>query len=216
LKTLEKINRKGNRNSTKIGKANSAQGSPLSLARARARAPTCPLCLTGGSRLSAQPRAPSLPRSLAAPWDRSIGAVALTRARSLSLSLSTPPTPLVSVSLTSHPRSPRRGRATSARSPATTEPRTSFEPHALLAHLPSSICALCLALSLSLMLCPREPRTSATARRRPPPVPWLPLRPRPVQSHGELCLAISFSGHPSVCPFPPWFCQSALTGVVLA
>jgi hypothetical protein len=36
LKTLEKINRKGNRNSRKKKKANSAQTSPLSPARARA------------------------------------------------------------------------------------------------------------------------------------------------------------------------------------
>ena len=90
--------------------------------------------------------------------------------------------------------------------------RTPFEPRALLAHLPSSICALCPALSL----CPREPRTSATARRHPPPVPWPPLRLRPVQCHGELHLAISLSGHPSVCPFPPWFSRFALTEVILA
>jgi hypothetical protein len=38
LKTLEKINRKGITNSRKIGKANSAQGSPLSPARPRVRA----------------------------------------------------------------------------------------------------------------------------------------------------------------------------------
>jgi hypothetical protein len=39
LKTLEKINRKGNRNSRKKEKAISAQVSPISLARARLRAP---------------------------------------------------------------------------------------------------------------------------------------------------------------------------------
>jgi hypothetical protein len=103
LKTLEKINRKGNRNSRKIGKANSAQGSPSSPARALVS-----LCLIGGSRLSVQARAPSLSRSLAAPWDRPVGAVALARARSLSLCPTDPP---VSASLTSRPRSPRRGRA---------------------------------------------------------------------------------------------------------
>jgi hypothetical protein len=37
LKTLEKINRKGIRNSRKIGKANSAQGNPLRPARMRPR-----------------------------------------------------------------------------------------------------------------------------------------------------------------------------------
>jgi hypothetical protein len=95
-------------------------------------------------------------------------------------------------------------------------PRAPFEPRALLAHLPSSICALCPALSPSLSLCPREPRTSATARRCPPPVLWPPLRPCPVQCHGKLRLAVSYSGHPSVCPPPLWSVRSALTGVVLA
>jgi hypothetical protein len=86
--------------------------------------------------------------------------------------------------------------------------RAPFESGTLLAHLPSSICALYPA--------PCEPRTSATARRRPPPVLWPPLRPHPVQCHGELHLAISLSGHPSVCPFPPWFSRFALTEVILA
>jgi hypothetical protein len=66
------------------------------------------LCLTGGPRLSAQTRAPSLPRSLAAPWDRPVGAVALAHARLPSLCPIDPP---VSASLTSRPQSPRRGRA---------------------------------------------------------------------------------------------------------
>jgi hypothetical protein len=95
-------------------------------------------------------------------------------------------------------------------------PRAPFEPRALLAHLLSSICALCPALSPYLSLCPHEPRTSATVHRRPPPVPWPPLRPRPVQCHGELRLAVSYSGHPSVCPLPLWSVRSTLTGVVLA
>jgi hypothetical protein len=99
LKTLEKINRKRNRNSRKIGKANSAQGSPLSPARARARAHAS-LCLTGGSRLLAQTRAPSLPRSLTALWDRPVGAVALAHARFPSLC---PTDPTCQPSLTSHP-----------------------------------------------------------------------------------------------------------------
>jgi hypothetical protein len=67
----------------------------------------------------------------------------------------------------------------------------------------------------SLSLCPREPRTSATARRRPPSVPWPPLCPCPVKCHDKLCLAVSYSGHPSVCPPPLWSVWSALTGVVL-
>jgi hypothetical protein len=42
LKTLEKINRKGIRNSRKIGKANSAQGKPRPRTCSRARAPSLP------------------------------------------------------------------------------------------------------------------------------------------------------------------------------
>jgi hypothetical protein len=129
----------------------------------------------------AQTRAPSLPRSLAAPWDRPVGAVALARALSLSLCPTDPTrqrvpnlSPTISPPWT-HPR-PRVLRPRPS-------PRVPFEPRVLLAHLPSSICALCPALSPSLSLCPREPRTSATVRRRPPPVSWPPLRPCPVQCH---------------------------------
>jgi hypothetical protein len=90
LKTLEKINRKGIRNSRKIGKANSAQGSPLSPDRARAPAPVRPLCLTGGPRLLAQTRALTLPRSLAAQWTQPVGASYFTNSLSLSLCLAGP------------------------------------------------------------------------------------------------------------------------------
>jgi hypothetical protein len=102
-------------------------------------------------------------------------------------------------------------------------PRAPFEPRALLAHLPSSICALCPALSPSLSLCPHKPRTSAIARRCPPPVSWPPLRPCPVQCHGKLHLAVSYSGHPSVCPplsglsglcSPEWFLRSRSSATV--
>jgi hypothetical protein len=102
LKTLGKINRKGNRNSRKKEKAISAQTSPISPVRVR------PRCLTGGPRLLAPTRARSLPRSLAALWGRAIGAVLFPRAFSLSLCTAVP---TCQSSLTSRPRSPRRGRA---------------------------------------------------------------------------------------------------------
>jgi hypothetical protein len=66
-----------------------------------------------------------------------------------------------------------------------------------------------LALSLTL---PTRIESSATARRCPPSVPWPPLRPCPVQCHGELRLVVSYSGHPSVCPLPPCCARSTLTG----
>jgi hypothetical protein len=69
--------------------------------------------------------------------------------------------------------------------------------------LPSS-----LALSLAL---PARTESSTTARRRPPPVLWPPLRSCPVQCHGELCLAVSYLVHPSVCPLPPCCARYALT-----
>jgi hypothetical protein len=109
LKTIEKINRKAIGNSLGNGKAISAQDSPLSPDRARARA-----------------RMPSVPDRRAPPFGANL--IALSPSLSLSLSrgtdlsapllsptpafpLSAPPTPLVSASLTSHPRSPRCGRA---------------------------------------------------------------------------------------------------------
>jgi hypothetical protein len=99
---------------------------------------------------------------------------------------------------------------TTTRSSATSEPPRPARPSPLshLGHLPSS-----LALSLAL---PARTESSATARRRPPLVPWPPLRPCPVQCHGELRLAVSYSGHPSVCPLPPCCARSTLTGAVLA
>jgi hypothetical protein len=69
------------------------------------------------------------------------------------------------------------------------------------------------ALSLAL---PTRTGSSATARRRPLPVPWPPLRLCPVQRHGELRLTVSCSGHPSVCPSLPCCVWSALTGAFLA
>jgi hypothetical protein len=161
LKTLEKINRKGNRNSRKIEKTNSAQVGPFS--PAPVCAPARPLCLTGGSRLSAPTRARSLPSlSLAAPWGRAVDVVSLARTRSLSLCPAVPTCqpvsnlpPTISPPWT-HPR-PRVLRPRPSR-------RVPFDPRALLAHLPSLICALGPAPSPSLLLCPREPRAP------PPPV----------------------------------------------
>jgi hypothetical protein len=164
--------------------------------------------------MSAQTRAPSLPRSLVAPWDRPVSAVALAHVRFPSLCPTDPTCQLVPnlPPTISPPWTRPRPRVLWTRP----SPCAPFEPLALLAYLPSSICALCLALSPSLSLCLREPRTSATARRRPPPVPWPPLCPCPVQSHGKLRIAVSYSGHPLVCPFPPWFSRPVLTRVVLA
>jgi hypothetical protein len=54
----------------------------------RVSTPARPLCLTGEPHLSAQPRAPTLPRSLAAQWTQPVGASYFTRSLSLSLSVS--------------------------------------------------------------------------------------------------------------------------------
>jgi hypothetical protein len=105
---------------------------------------------------------------------------------------------------------------TTTRSPATFEPPRPFwpprparpPPLSHLRPLPSS-------LTLSLAP-PARTESSATARRRPSLVLWPSLCPCPIQCHGELCLAVSYSGHPSVCPLPPCCAQSTLTGAVLA
>jgi hypothetical protein len=94
--------------------------------------------------------------------------------------------------------------------------RAPFEPRALLTHLSSLICAPCPTLSPSLSFCPREPGSSATARRRPLPVPWPLSHPCPIQCHGELYLTVSCPGHPSVCPLPLCFARSVLTGAIFA
>jgi hypothetical protein len=147
LKTLEKINRKGNRNSRKKEKANSAQTSPLSSAPAR------PRCLTGGPRLSAPTRAHSLPLSLLLLCGAELSAPFFFPTPTLSLSrrphlLVVPNlSPTISTSWTRpHPHVPRP--CPRAQAP--------FEPRALLAHLPSLTCALSQTPSPSLSLCPRE------------------------------------------------------------
>ena len=161
------------------------------------------MCLIGGPRLSAQTRAPSLPRSLAAPWDRPIGAVALAHARFPSLCPIDPTcqrVPNLSPTISSSWTRPRQ---------RVLRPRPS--PRALLAHLPSSICALCPALSPSLSLA--LPTRTENLRNR--------------QFRGRHCArapssaTVSFT-LPSAtrdtlrCALPPlWSVRSALTGVVL-
>jgi hypothetical protein len=159
LKTLEKINRKGIRNSLEIEKAilaHLAQVGPVP----RAPAHACPRCLTGGPRLSAPAYTlnPSLSLSLAALWGRFVGAVPFPRARSLSV----PPSPPVS-----HPQPPAHDPPPwTCPRPRVLRPRpracVPFQPRALLAHLPSLTCALSQTPSPSLYLCTRD-------QRAPPP-----------------------------------------------
>jgi hypothetical protein len=112
LKTLKKINRKGNRNSRKKEKANSTQTNPLSLARAA-----------------------SVPDRRASP----VGANPSALTPSLSLC---PAVPTYQPSLTSRPRSPRRGRAHVRAFSSHVLSLVPLLSPALLAHLPSLICAL--------------------------------------------------------------------------
>jgi hypothetical protein len=146
--------------------------------------------------------------SLYVPWTNPVSAIVLGRA--LSLPLSVPPSPPVSRPQPPAHDLPAVDAPTTARPPATTEPPRPARPPPLsyLRPLPSS-------LTLSLAL-PTWTESFATARRRPPPVPWPPLRPCPIQCHGKLHLAVSYSGHPLVCPPPLWSVWSALIGVVLA
>jgi hypothetical protein len=108
LKTLEKINRKAIRNSLENIKPNSAQVGPLS--------PTL--------RARPHPRAPPVGanlRALSPPLSRCpVGQVCRRRPLTHALdSLSVMPTPPVSSSPTSRPRSPAVDAPTSALSPAT-------------------------------------------------------------------------------------------------
>jgi hypothetical protein len=149
LKTLEKINRKGNRNSRKKEKAISAQASPISPARACAP-------LVSDRRVppvGANQRAHSS-LSLSVPWARPIDSVSLARARSLSLYPAVPTCQLVlNLSPTISPPWSRPRPHVLRPHPSSCAP---FEPRFLLAHLPSLICALYPTLSPSLSLCPRE------------------------------------------------------------
>jgi hypothetical protein len=144
--------------------------------------------------------------SLSTPWARAIGAVLSPRAHSLSVPLSPP----VSRPQPSTHNLPVVDAPTTARSSTTSVCPCPTRPP-LLSHLhpvPNS-----LALSLAL---PTRTGSSATARRCPPPVPWPPSRPCPVQRHDELRLTLSCSGYPSVCPLPLCFVRSALIGAFLA
>jgi hypothetical protein len=131
-----------------------------------------------------------------------------------ALSLSVPPSPLVS-----HPQPPAHDPPSwTCPRPLILRPRpracAPFEPRSLLAHLPSLSCALNQPpRSLSLALHAR-PENSATTHCRSQFVLRSSSRPHPVLCLVEFRLAVSCSGHPSVCP-PLWFARSALTGAVL-
>jgi hypothetical protein len=145
LKTPEKINRKGNRNSLKIEKTNLAQLAQVGPACARPHPPV----LAGGPCLSVcLARASSLPVSLSLLGGADLSTLFLFPAPALSLH---PADPTCQPSLTSRPRSPVVDAPTSVRSPPRPRARAPFEPRALLAHLPSLTCALSrtpIALSL--------------------------------------------------------------------
>jgi hypothetical protein len=152
---------------------------------------------------------PSLSRSRG----QDMSALVLSRAPALSLC---PTVPTCRPSLTSRPRSSAVDAPTTMLSPATSKPPRPFSPPRparppSLSHLRPLPSSLALSLALS-----TRTESSATACRRPSPVPWPPLRPCPVQCHGELRLAVSYSGQPSVCPLPPWCARSTLTRAVIA
>jgi hypothetical protein len=127
-----------------------------------------------------------------------------------------PAVPTCPSSLTSRPRSPRRGRAHvpaffgHVLAPGPLLSRAPCSPTSPRSFAPS---AKTLALSLAL---PTRAESSATARRPLLPVMRSPSRLCPVPCHGEFCLAVSCSGHPSVCRSPLCFVRSTLTGAILA
>jgi hypothetical protein len=193
LKTLEKINRKGNRNSRKKEKAISAQTSPLSPARARA---------------------PSVPDRRAPPIGAKRAVSAVLSPHALSLC---PAVPTCQSSLTSRPRYPRRGRAHDcaffghARAPTPLLSLTPCSPTSprSFAHCAKPPRPLSRSAHASIELRHRPPR-------RPQPVLRPPSRPRLVPCHGEFRLAISCSGYPLVCTSPLCFVRSALTRAIFA
>jgi hypothetical protein len=194
-KTLEKINTKAIRNSLKNRKANSAQVGPLSSAPPRA------LCAwQAGPASRRQPTRPlSLSLSLSLHRGPGLSAPCLSHARR---SLSVPPTPPVSSSPTSRPRSPAVDVPTTAWSSTTSaRPRPFWAPRPAHPPSPAHLRPQPNPLTLSLALHAR-PESSATAHRRLSSVLRSSSSPRPVRCLGELRLAVSYSGHPLVCPSP--------------
>jgi hypothetical protein len=150
--------------------------------------------------------------SLSLPSGPDLSAPFLSHARrSLSLCPADPP---FSSSPTFRPRSPpwTRPRPRDLRPPP--HVLAPFEPRAPLAQLPPLTCALSRTLVPSLARARLE--SSATAHRRLSSDLRPSLSPWPFCCLGEFCLAVSYSGHPLVCPSPLWFAQSALTGAFLA
>jgi hypothetical protein len=153
-------------------------------------------------------RAHSPPLSLLGGIDLS----ALFPSRAPAPSLSVPPSPPVSSSSTSHPRSPHRGRAHVRAfsghvcAPVPLLSPAPYSPTSALSFAPSAkpSCPLSRSAHACRELC------------QPLPVLWPQSCPRPVQCHGELRLTVSCSGHPSVCPFPLCCIWYALTRAIFA
>jgi hypothetical protein len=182
--------------------------------------PARPLCLTGEPHLSAQTRAPTLPRSLAAQWTQPVGASYFTRSLSLPLSLSRgpgspvprrcPARPLFSLCVVDPPCQIRLPRA--RRGPARAHLRTSPGFSATTpAHMPNS-----------LFRAPPVPRTHPSphftqlhplsrsthaASRRPRPAPVFPAiqltgdRPRPPRAppRGETLVPVPNFPYCALC-----------------
>jgi hypothetical protein len=143
-------------------KPNSAQVGPLSPTRARVPTPARLRCLTCGPRLSAPtPARPLSPLSLSLLCGAELSAPFFPP-RPLSLSRRPHLSSVPNLSSTiSSPWTRPRLRVLRPR-PRTRAP---FEPRALLAHLPSLICALCQTFSPSLS---RSAHACRELRHRPP------------------------------------------------